>query len=175
MSVQLGQVDLAKQIESAVAAVGGFSDLASQSSQLGGNLLSQLEGSIPGTDLLTPNITNLNLNAVSAELTELNEFLSMIQTKIANLLTPSLSFAPFLRLPPGTTQLQLAADLQSIQAKIAVALALYALVQSLKSSGSNKSVEQAQAEQAAQAAAAAQTTNTLISSTTTEFFNTSVT
>lgn len=175
MSVQLGQVDLVNQLQ---AAAGGFSDISSQISQAGGTLLNQLTSGvpsfgIPGADLLTPNITNLNLNEVSDELNELLEFLGVIRDKILNLLTPNISFAPSLRLPVGETQLQLAADLQTITAKIAAVLALYALIQSLKSSGSNKSVAQAQAEEAAQANTTS--TNNLISSTTTEFFNTSVT
>lgn len=178
MSVQLGQVDLVNQLQSAAATAGGFSDISSQISQAGGTLLNQLTSGvpsfgIPGADLLTPNITNLNLNEASDELNQLLNFLSVIKDKITNLLTPNISFAPSLRLPVGETQLLLAAELQSITTKIAAVLALYALIQSLKSSGSNKTVAQALAEQDAQANTTS--TNNLISSTTTEFFNTSVT
>jgi hypothetical protein len=172
LSVQLGQVDLVDQIKSAAGGAGGT--LVKRPSII--NLNQLTSGSVPGVDL-TPDITNVNVNAASAELAELNEFLNMIKTKITNLLAPSINLAPSLRLPAGETQLQLAADIQSIQSKIAIALALLALMQLLKSSGSGKSVAEAQAEQAEQAAQAQAntTTNTLISSTTTEFFNTSVT
>ena len=177
MSVKLGQVDLVAQLQQAgsqVASIGNqiasaAGDATAFLQQGANTVLDALSTGIPKTE-----ITNLNLNDLQDELKELLEFINELKEKIAALIQSVFSAGPSLRLPVGEAQQKLAEELQVIQQQIAVVLALYSLIQSLKQSGSKKSVEQAQREQVAAAntaANAAPTTTTIVR----EFFNPSVT
>lgn len=176
MSVQLGQVDLVAQLQQA------GSQLASLGSQVTGaisdaNALLQGDVSVAisaaGANIPETEITNLNLNDLQDQLNELLEFINELKAKIAALIQSVFSAGPSLKLPVGEAQQKLAEELAVIQKRIAVALALYLLIQSLKKSGGKKSVQQAQREQAAAANAANATPTT--TTITREFFNPSIT
>lgn len=177
MSVQLGQVDLVAQLQQAGSQVAG---IGSQIANAAGDATALLQGDVTaalgaaGASIPETEITNLNLNDLQDELNELLEFINELKEKIAALIQSVFSAGPSLRLPVGEAQQKLAEELQVIQQQIAVVLALYSLIQSLKQSGGKKSVQQAQREQAAAAntaANAAPTTTTIVR----EFFNPSVT